>query len=108
MIETRAVASEGGCAAGYTMSRSSDCLGADPLRTVSSQTSTFESLRTRLAGISAVPVTPFDGEGDVDDRALQRVVGRIAAAGIEVVVACGNTAEQASLTDAEAAHATSP
>jgi 4-hydroxy-tetrahydrodipicolinate synthase len=74
--------------------------------TVSSQASTFESLRTRLAGISAVPVTPFDRDGGVDDRALREVVGRIADAGIDVVVACGNTGEQASLTDGEAERAT--
>lgn len=60
-----------------------------------------EGLRERLGGISAIPVTPFDAEGDVDELALQAVVRRVTDGGADVVVACGNTSEQSSLTGAE-------
>jgi 4-hydroxy-tetrahydrodipicolinate synthase len=76
------------------------------LTTVPKPRSSFESLRTCLAGISAIPVTPFDGAGDIDHLAAERVVRRIVDCGIEVVVACGNTSEQASLAEAEAAQLT--
>lgn len=62
----------------------------------------FDDVRSRLSGISAVPVTPFTPEGELDEEALRAVVRRIVAAGIDVVVACGNTGEQASLTPSEA------
>lgn len=63
-------------------------------------------LRARLEGISAVPVTPFDQDGAIVEDALATVVARIVEAGIDVVVACGNTAEQASLTVDEAEQVT--
>jgi 4-hydroxy-tetrahydrodipicolinate synthase len=64
-------------------------------------TSARDDVRSRLSGISAVPVTPFAREGELDEQALRAVVSRIVEAGIDVVVACGNTGEQASLTPAE-------
>lgn len=72
------------------------------MTTVPTPTRVFDSLRTRLAGISAIPVTPFNGGGDIDELAAERVVRRIVHCGIEVVVACGNTSEQASLAEPEA------
>src|SRR5215475_13446666 len=54
-----------------------------------------------FAEISAIPVTPFDAEGAVDEAALQAVVARIVGSGIGLVVACGNTGEYSSLTSAE-------
>lgn len=60
------------------------------------------TLARRLAGISAVPPTPFDDEGALDEPALRRLVERVAAAGMAAVVPCGNTGEQSSLTAAEA------
>jgi len=57
-------------------------------------------LRQALAGISAIPVTPFDAAGQVDEDALRAVVRRVVE-GADVVVACGNTSEQFSLTAAE-------
>jgi 4-hydroxy-tetrahydrodipicolinate synthase len=57
-------------------------------------------LRDALAGISAIPVTPFDATGDVDEDALRAVVRRVVD-GADVIVACGNTSEQFSLTAAE-------
>jgi 4-hydroxy-tetrahydrodipicolinate synthase len=61
-----------------------------------------DDVRSRLSGISAVPVTPFAPGGELDEQALGAVVRRIVDAGIELVVACGNTGEQSSLTPAEA------
>jgi 4-hydroxy-tetrahydrodipicolinate synthase len=63
--------------------------------------SELEGLRERLTGISAIPVTPFDSGGDVDELGLQAVVRRVVDGGADVVVACGNTSEQSSLTGAE-------
>jgi 4-hydroxy-tetrahydrodipicolinate synthase len=57
---------------------------------------------TPLSGISAVPVTPFAPDGGIDEAALRAVVRRIVDAGIDLVVTCGNTGEQASLTAEEA------
>jgi 4-hydroxy-tetrahydrodipicolinate synthase len=61
----------------------------------------LETVRLRLAGISAIPVTPFATDGGIDEAGLRAVVERIVSSGIELLVACGNTSEQASLTDAE-------
>lgn len=55
-----------------------------------------------LEGIHGIPVTPFHVDGTIDYRELVDVVGRIATSGIDVVVACGNTSEYASLTAEEA------
>ena len=59
-----------------------------------------------FAEISAIPVTPFDAEGVVDEAALQAVVARIVGSGISLVVACGNTGEYSSLTSAESQRVT--
>lgn len=64
--------------------------------------SAFDDIRSRLSGISAVPVTPFRAGGEVDEEALGGIVRRVVDAGIDVVVACGNTGEQASLSAEEA------
>lgn len=64
--------------------------------------SALDDIRTRLSGISAVPVTPFRDDGEVDEHALGGIVRRVVDAGIGVVVACGNTGEQASLSAEEA------
>jgi 4-hydroxy-tetrahydrodipicolinate synthase len=59
-----------------------------------------------LAEISAIPVTPFLADGSVDEAALQTVVARIVDAGLDLVVACGNTGEYSSLSPAEAERVT--
>jgi 4-hydroxy-tetrahydrodipicolinate synthase len=64
--------------------------------------SALDNIRSRLHGVSAVPVTPFGPSGKLDVEALRTVVQRIVEAGVEVVVPCGNTGEQASLTPEEA------
>jgi 4-hydroxy-tetrahydrodipicolinate synthase len=56
-----------------------------------------------IGGISAIPITPFDAGGAVDVRVLADVVGRITSAGIDLIVACGNTSEYSSLTQQEIA-----
>jgi 4-hydroxy-tetrahydrodipicolinate synthase len=55
-----------------------------------------------LKGISAIPITPFSDDGRVDEKTLSEVVARMSAAGIDSVVACGNTSEYASLSRSEA------
>lgn len=57
---------------------------------------------TGLEGIHGIPITPFHADGTIDYEELARVVARIAASGIDVIVACGNTSEYSSLTPAEA------
>jgi 4-hydroxy-tetrahydrodipicolinate synthase len=54
----------------------------------------FDKVSTAITGISAIPVTPFDDRGEVDEDGLRTVLRRIEA---DVVVACGNTSEQFSL-----------
>jgi 4-hydroxy-tetrahydrodipicolinate synthase len=55
-----------------------------------------------LEGIHGIPVTPFHADGTVNYGELGDVVRRIATSGIDVVVACGNTSEYASLAGEEA------
>jgi 4-hydroxy-tetrahydrodipicolinate synthase len=64
-------------------------------------TGPLETVRLRLTGISAIPITPFAEDGEIDEASLRAVVERIVGAGIDLVVACGNTSEQASLSDRE-------
>ena len=66
-----------------------------------------QTVRTRLEGISAVPVTPFGENGGVDEAGVRRVVARLVAAGLDVLVPCGNTGEFSSLTSDEAAQVVS-
>lgn len=46
-----------------------------------------------LKGISGVPVTPFDGSDHIAPGPLKALVQRLAAAGIDNLVAAGNTGE---------------
>jgi 4-hydroxy-tetrahydrodipicolinate synthase len=64
-------------------------------------TAPLETVRRRLTGISAIPITPFADDGELDEASLRAVVERIVGAGIDLVVACGNTSEQGSLSDRE-------
>jgi 4-hydroxy-tetrahydrodipicolinate synthase len=61
-----------------------------------------QDFSTALEGIHGIPVTPFDEDGIIDYEELADVVRRIATSGVNVVVACGNTSENASLTPEEA------
>jgi 4-hydroxy-tetrahydrodipicolinate synthase len=64
-------------------------------------TAPLEAVSHRLAGISAIPITPFAAGDEIDEASLRAVVERVVGAGIDLVVACGNTSEQASLSDRE-------
>src|SRR4051794_41097041 len=61
----------------------------------------LSSLRARLQGIAAVPVTPFHADGSVDLEGVERVAARLVEAGLELIVPCGNTGEAATLTLSE-------
>lgn len=61
----------------------------------------FEALRERLAGVVAIPVTPFGPDGSIDKDAYAEVISRMIDAGIEVVTPNGNTSEFYSLTAQE-------
>jgi 4-hydroxy-tetrahydrodipicolinate synthase len=60
-----------------------------------------DKLAEDLAGVVAIPVTPFDEQGAVDRPALERILDRIVDGGIDVVTAGGNTGEFYALTGAE-------
>jgi 4-hydroxy-tetrahydrodipicolinate synthase len=64
-------------------------------------TSTKSKIVAQLEGISGIPITPFTPEGNIDTIELQKVVMRITDADVELIVACGNTAEYSSLTQDE-------
>lgn len=50
-------------------------------------------IRTALAGISGVHVTPFDANDRIAPKILAGVIDRLAGAGIDNIVAAGNTGE---------------
>src|SRR5688572_2117361 len=50
-------------------------------------------IRKALQGISGVPVTPFDERDRISPEPLRALIGRLAAAGIDNLVAAGNTGE---------------
>jgi len=63
---------------------------------------TTNKLIERLAGISAINVTPFQTEtGLIDENALRRNVRFLLERGMELIVPCGNTGEYYALTQEE-------
>ncbi len=62
-------------------------------------------LKSALATVVAIPVTPFDDTGEVDWDAHARVVRRLTDGGVTVVTPNGNTGEFYALTPAEARRA---
>jgi 4-hydroxy-tetrahydrodipicolinate synthase len=66
----------------------------------------FEELRTRLATVVAIPVTPFDERGDLDPAGYVKVLRRLVDGGVTVVTPNGNTGEFYALSGAEARQAT--
>jgi 4-hydroxy-tetrahydrodipicolinate synthase len=65
-----------------------------------------DQLRSALATVAAVPVTPFGPNGQVDWEAHDRVIRRMVDAGVRLVTPNGNTGEFYALTAAEARRAT--
>jgi 4-hydroxy-tetrahydrodipicolinate synthase len=61
-----------------------------------------QMLRSGLAGISGILVTPFDSDDNIAPAALGPVVDRAIAAGVHILVANGNTSEFYTLTISEA------
>lgn len=61
----------------------------------------FAQLRDALAGIVAIPVTPFAPDGTIDGPAYRAVLGHMVDNGIRVVTPNGNTSEYYALSAAE-------
>src|SRR5215469_1730432 len=67
---------------------------------------TLDVLRSALATVAAIPVTPFGPDGQVDWEAHDRVIRRMVDAGVRLITPNGNTGEFYALTAAEARRAT--
>src|SRR2546430_17687740 len=67
---------------------------------------TADQLRSALATVAAIPVTPFGPDGQVDWDAHGRVIRRMVDAGVRLITPNGNTGEFYALTAAEARRAT--
>jgi len=61
----------------------------------------FANLKTTLCSISAIPVTPFTTDGQVDFAAYHQLIGCLVEAGITVVTPNGNTGEFYALSPEE-------
>src|SRR5258708_13723309 len=57
--------------------------------------------RSGFRGVFAIPPTPFDDEGNVDEASLRRCVDFCVKAGAHGLVAPVNASESIALTDAE-------
>jgi 4-hydroxy-tetrahydrodipicolinate synthase len=53
----------------------------------------FEHLTPRLHSITAIPVTPFATDGQVDWSSFRQLIGRLVDDGIQVITPNGNTGE---------------
>ncbi|OIK01750.1 dihydrodipicolinate synthase family protein [Streptomyces sp. MUSC 14] len=62
---------------------------------------TFESRRAALAGVVAIPVTPFAADGSVDTGAHRALLRRLLDGGITTLTPNGNTGEFYALTPEE-------
>ncbi len=58
-------------------------------------------MQTRWAGCGTALVTPFTGNGDVDEAAVRRLARRQIAGGVHFLVPCGTTGESPTLSHAE-------
>jgi 4-hydroxy-tetrahydrodipicolinate synthase len=58
-------------------------------------------MASRLHGVLSALLTPFDGDGSVDEATLRGVVDRNIDGGVHGVVACGSTGEFTTLSNAE-------
>jgi 4-hydroxy-tetrahydrodipicolinate synthase len=61
----------------------------------------IHELRQVLHGVSGVPVTAYDADGEVDAAITAKVYARVAEGGIHNIVAAGNTGEFYALTPEE-------
>ena len=58
-------------------------------------------MSTQLSGVLTALATPFTPDGQIDESALRRLVGRSIDGGVDGVVACGSTGEFAAMSGAE-------
>jgi 4-hydroxy-tetrahydrodipicolinate synthase len=63
---------------------------------------TIHDIRTALTGISGILITPFDAAGDLAPDRQKPIVDRAVSAGVQMLVANGNTGEFYALTTDEA------
>jgi 4-hydroxy-tetrahydrodipicolinate synthase len=68
--------------------------------------SNFSSIQSRLKGINAINVTPFDHQLKIDWDSLKRNVEFLLDGGIQAIYPCGNTGEFYALTVSEAKEVT--
>jgi 4-hydroxy-tetrahydrodipicolinate synthase len=61
----------------------------------------MNELVERLRTLVAIPVTPFDDAGELDEKAFSGIVSRMVDAGVDAVTPNGNTSEFYSLRDHE-------
>src|ERR1700732_258506 len=61
-----------------------------------------ERMRSTLATVAAIPVTPFGPAGGIDTDAHARLIRRMIEAGITLITPNGNTGEFYTLTPGEA------
>jgi 4-hydroxy-tetrahydrodipicolinate synthase len=62
----------------------------------------MSEIEERVRSVVAIPVTPFDDRGDVDEKTYADLVTRLVGAGVGVLTPNGNTGEFYALTAAEA------
>ena len=67
---------------------------------------TAETLRSALATVVVVPVTPFRADGSADWDTYAALTGRLIDGGITAITPNGNTGEFYALSQAEARQAT--
>src|SRR5436309_9933946 len=58
-------------------------------------------MRRPFTGCGTALVTPFKGDGSLDDDGVSRLARRQIDAGVHFLVPCGTTGENPTLTDAE-------
>jgi 4-hydroxy-tetrahydrodipicolinate synthase len=58
-------------------------------------------MSTPLSGVLTALATPFTPDGQIDEKALRRLVDRSIDGGVDGVVACGSTGEFAAMSGAE-------
>ncbi|MFI7387671.1 dihydrodipicolinate synthase family protein [Streptomyces sp. NPDC049813] len=61
----------------------------------------FETQRTALADVVAIPVTPFAADGSIDEAAYTALLRRLLDAGVRTLTPNGNTGEFYTLTPGE-------
>jgi len=65
-------------------------------------------MSTSLSGVLTALATPFTPNGQIDEKALRRLVDRSIDGGVDGVVACGSTGEFAAMSGAERRSSSKP